>query len=191
MVAGANLPTAAYTYFVTCHGGDKGNSIATIKQILAQKGLQLHYANDVKMPVNSRIMYGRVTDQIELRIANSAKKLTNIAADILAHKNNAANFKPSRILGWISSWISSDAMRKRYTPIINSNTCIQCGICLQVCPVDNIHEKTHQPHIGDQCVQCMTCMHWCPQTAIHFHKRQVKKKQQYHHPQVKWTDIKC
>ncbi len=190
LVEKATFPTAAYTYFVTCHGGDKGNSIPKLKQILAQKGIQLHYGNDVKMPVNSRIMYGRVTNQIEQRIAKSEKKLVHIATDILAQKNNAEKFKRSRILDCVSNWVSSDAMRARYTPIIDTEACVQCGICQQVCPVDNIYTKTHQPLIGDQCVQCMTCMHWCPQTAIHYPSRQVKMKQQYHHPQVKWTDIK-
>ncbi len=185
-----NFPSASYFYIVVCHGGDKGNAVFSLKAILEQKGCSLTYASDIKMPTNSRIMYGMVTDQIEKRISASKVGIEKIANDINARNINVRQVRENKFLTFMARFVNRESIQKRFTPVIDNVICINCGICLKVCPVKNIQIKGDFPFVYENCVQCMTCMHWCPQTAIHFEKRRVKKKQQYHHPEFKWTDIK-
>jgi ferredoxin len=44
--------------------------------------------------------------------------------------------------------------------------CEGCGLCAQLCPVDNVEMRDGRPCFGDQCVLCIRCLHACPQEAI-------------------------
>jgi len=44
--------------------------------------------------------------------------------------------------------------------------CNGCGICIRLCPADNIRMIEGQPQWGDNCFGCMGCYHWCPENAV-------------------------
>lgn len=47
------------------------------------------------------------------------------------------------------------------------DSCIGCGKCINICPVNAIWLETPSPiHIGDNCVFCGKCVPTCPVTAI-------------------------
>ncbi len=184
------IKDSSWFFAIIGHGGDKGNALYSLNQILLTKGCELSYGEDLLLPVNSRIMYGRVTDKIEERLSASIPKIDEISKDLLSRKHYISKIKKNRLLAWMSRIVEKESVQKRFTPVVDSDLCINCGICIQVCPVGNIIEKDDKAFVEDNCVHCMTCMHWCPQTAIHFNGRKVRKAQQYHHPKVKWTDIK-
>ena len=64
---------------------------------------------------------------------------------------------------------------------VESSRCVKCGICADVCPVDNIRGGLgHEPawlHNGS-CLTCFACYHHCPHHAIEFGQR-TKHKGQY------------
>jgi ferredoxin/flavodoxin len=70
---------------------------------------------------------------------------------------------------------------------VNSR-CTGCGICTQVCPVDNIVYKKGKPEFLHHCEQCFACIHWCPSTAIQFRNYDDPEKH-YHHPGVTLKEI--
>ena len=183
------LKDTSWYFGIIGHGGDKGNALYRLDHILASKGCKLSYGADLLLPVNSRIMYGRVTDKIEERLTASVIKLEEISKQILSRETNTNKIKKNRILSWMTKLGEKEYVQKYVTPVVDPNLCVNCSICIKVCPVDNITEKDGKAFIEDKCVRCMTCMHWCPQTAIHFNNRKVNKAQQYHHPKVKWRDI--
>ncbi len=181
---------SSWFFGIIGHGGDKGNALFSLSQILESKGCKLSFGEDILLPVNSRIMYGRVTDKIEERLSASVPKIDEISGQILAHTANIRKIKNNRFLAWMSKIVEKESIQKRFTPVVDPDLCVNCCICIQVCPVSNIEVKDGKAFIEDKCVRCMTCMHWCPQVAIHFNGKKVNKVQQYHHPNVKWTDIK-
>ncbi len=182
---------SSWFFGIIGHGGDKGNALFSLNQILDSKGCKLSYGMDILLPVNSRIMYGRVTDKIEERLSASIPKIVEISSQILSHTANITKIKNNRFLALMSKMVEKESIQKRVTPVVDPNLCVNCGICIQVCPVSNIVVKDYKAFIENKCVRCITCMHWCPQVAIHFNGRKVDESQQYHHPNVKWTDIKA
>jgi adenylylsulfate reductase, subunit B len=55
-------------------------------------------------------------------------------------------------------------------PIINDKTCIKCGACVDICPVDVYYNSLENeiPAIsyGEDCYYCSACILECPADAI-------------------------
>ena len=66
--------------------------------------------------------------------------------------------------------------------------CNNCGICLKVCPVNNIKIISEKPSWLHRCEQCFACLQWCPQEAIQ-HGKKTTKYPRYHHPEVTLEDM--
>lgn len=66
---------------------------------------------------------------------------------------------------------------------VDSHRCVKCGICANVCPVDDIKGGLgYEPewlHNG-KCLTCFSCYHHCPHHAIEFGKRTQKKGQYFY-----------
>lgn len=178
-----------YIYGIISHGGDKGNALFTLNELLSAQEQKLSYVNDILSPVNSRIMYGMVTDKIEERLNKGLEKLAGIADDILNQINNASELKQKKRFAIINNLVEKPFVKRMFTPVVDSELCVACGICKDVCPAYNISINDGKAFIEDNCVNCITCVHWCPEVAIHFGKRRVQKKQQYHHPEVKLKEV--
>lgn len=177
-----------YSFGIITHGGDRGNAIYSFQDLMKAKGQELNYYNDILMPVNSRIMYGRTTDKIEERTQLAKETVIKIAADISEHKQLSPPRK-NRLMAVMHNMVESEWLRKRMTPVVNTELCTNCGICQRVCPVSNITVKADKAFVENHCEQCTTCLHWCPEVAIHYPKRKVSKEQQYHHPEVRVKDL--
>lgn len=61
------------------------------------------------------------------------------------------------------------------------NNCNGCGICSNVCPVNNIVLKDNKPQWQNHCELCFACMQWCPKQSIQWGKN-TKGVKRYHHP---------
>jgi ferredoxin len=53
--------------------------------------------------------------------------------------------------------------------------CEGCGLCVQLCPVDNVELQDGRACFGDQCVLCIRCLHACSQEAIQIGRVTVGK----------------
>lgn len=82
----------------------------------------------------------------------------------------------SRILGSAFLKLVSD---KKFR--VDSQACVKCGICAEVCPVKDIDgglgKEPRWKHNG-KCLTCFSCYHHCPHHAIAF-GRQTRGKGQY------------
>lgn len=56
--------------------------------------------------------------------------------------------------------------------------CTSCGLCENICPLNNITLKEGQPVWSNHCTQCLACLHRCPVQAIQYGKS-TKSKERY------------
>jgi MinD superfamily P-loop ATPase len=66
--------------------------------------------------------------------------------------------------------------------------CDACGICVKLCPVDNIALAGKKPQWSAHCAGCFACIQWCPKDAIHLGTSNLSIAH-YHHPEVSLADI--
>ncbi|MCI1665752.1 MAG: 4Fe-4S binding protein [Atopobiaceae bacterium] len=53
-------------------------------------------------------------------------------------------------------------------PVIDTDECIACGVCVDACPADvlTLGDEHAEVSDGDSCVACGSCMEACPAGAI-------------------------
>jgi len=69
------------------------------------------------------------------------------------------------------------------------DNCSSCGICEQVCPVNNIILQDGKPEWQHKCQQCLACINFCPEKSIQIGTQTVKTGR-YHHPEITLKQIK-
>ena len=133
---------------------------------------------------------GTLAEQHEL-FALSDKKLDRITMMIQQQKYGKIE-RESRIPCFLSNFVhklflgrTGKAARKFYA----NEHCNSCGICVRVCPTNNIRLADHgRPVWGEDCEQCMACIQWCPEKAIQI-RRVPERYPRYHHPEVSVSEM--
>jgi ferredoxin/flavodoxin len=67
--------------------------------------------------------------------------------------------------------------------------CEGCGLCAQICPVDNVEVRDGHAQFAEQCVLCLRCLHACPQEAIQIGKLTVNKFR-WHGPKGEFKPVR-
>lgn len=65
------------------------------------------------------------------------------------------------------------------TPFYAKASCIGCGKCVSLCPLNNIRLEKGRPAWGSECTHCMACICCCPVKAIEYGKKS-EGKPRYH-----------
>ncbi|MDP4094316.1 MAG: EFR1 family ferrodoxin [Bacillota bacterium] len=69
-----------------------------------------------------------------------------------------------------------------------TDDCDMCGICVDVCPRDNLKLTQNKLTWGENCDYCLACLHWCPKSAIQ-NGEITPKSRRHHHPDISISDI--
>ena len=69
-----------------------------------------------------------------------------------------------------------------------SDACIGCGICVTVCPRNNIQLVAGKPSFGPNCIGCLSCVQMCPKSAIDIGTI-TKKRERYPNRQINPSEL--
>jgi ferredoxin len=188
------LPTDSYIFSIATHNGDPGHSHFTLDRILRKNGQHLKAGFAILMPGNSITPYDSTnSDEETQRRLQAAPARVDIIADNILEKASLP-------------YDGLDSLRKHQKGIRNmfrhrilyrvpkyfwaTDKCNRCGLCVNICPENNIHLDSNSPKWGTHCQMCQACIHWCPQSAIQNGKDTMNRKR-YHHPDISINDMLC
>ncbi|MDC7224336.1 MAG: EFR1 family ferrodoxin, partial [Spirochaetales bacterium] len=184
-----------YFYGLVTAGGSPGYSLTHLKDVLKKRGRTLHYGDKLILATNymngwyyDRIMpdvrtlekrWAEVTPFCEKALHHIKEKKVHPFKDSYKEYVLPRLLTPARYLKDTRQWDREFRI---------SGDCIDCGICKQVCPVDNIKMKEKGPIFLGNCQRCMACIQFCPQQAFSI-KGKPMNKQHYSHPEVTVQDL--
>jgi len=158
-----------YATVISVSGGgeitpNRGCRYRVIKE-LGKKGFRVVYEEMIVMPANCY----KISDDLFKCLLNvMPKKVNRIVNDLLSGivrriKPGLFNVVCAYIVGNMLSKYGCKSFAKGLT---TKDTCNKCGLCVKICPRDNISMVNNKIIFGEDCVLCMRCIYACPNKAI-------------------------
>lgn len=173
-----------YIFAVTnCSLADKGG-LASISGALVSKGQSLSLGEVIQVHGNCVPLPEFIEQKKVQKIPSKLKQIaTRIGQREISYKGKIAEVTPT--------FVSEVRDKLDYmTKFKVTSNCTGCGLCTQVCPLDNIQVVDERPIHGTNCTECWACFHWCPQKAMRSNVFGLKNRKRYHNPKVTLMDIK-
>ncbi len=164
----------AFVYAVATMGEFAGDAVR-----LLGKSIALDSGYTVKMPANYILMYNRESDKsIAAKIAEARKLIPQIGEGIRAKRREFRLRRgpcPALISALVAPLFSRFARDRKFAA---DNRCTGCGLCVKLCPLDNITLENGRPVWHGDCMQCVACIQNCPARAIDY-GRATRRRLQY------------
>lgn len=185
-----NIPKALYIFCVVTRAYTKGSVLSEIDKILLNQGKRLDYGKYISFP-DSYIRWAGASDEVaqEKLFSESKKQLTNIKKEITDNKRHID--KEGIILKASSYTVNSfwkSTLKSKNKTFKTSDDCIQCGVCVKVCPSQNIELDGKLIKWKEKCQDCMACVQSCPKKAIYF-SRKTKGRRRYRNPNISIEEL--
>lgn len=169
---------------VTC-GDNGGYADQVFAQQLQEIGLTLQAVYCFIMPntyINMSFMGTDTPEEAEHKIVIAKNHLPDVIQNIRGNRpemelkrGSLPKLKTYFIGKNFYKWVSDK-------PFHSTASCISCGKCVTVCPLQNISMENSRPKWNGKCTNCDACYHYCPTHAIQFGKAS-KGMGQYHFPE--------
>lgn len=162
--------TTDYFFFIYTYGMGYAEGFTHVAVAAERAGLPLCYINAVQM-VDNYIPYFDMREQIDTLPAKDVEgQVGKIVKDIRERKILKPQVTETN-LREMEKWTRNHAAKilKKDTALgytVHEN-CVRCGICVRVCPANNITLTEDGVRFSDHCEVCYACLHNCPQHAIH------------------------
>jgi len=164
-------------WFVFCsHGSVMGQTLISMKECLEKKGIKVigshHTYSDGTIPFYP---YPTVTtghpDDREFEEAFEFGSSIVKCSRAVSRGDMSCVEDPKPVP---EEWIAPEAemlnldFMKQVMPrlSINTDTCAECGDCVDACPVDGIDIEADPPRIQEPCIYCWNCAKICPTCSI-------------------------
>lgn len=186
------IDNSNYTFAIVTRAGDAdGVPLIQLEKVLREKSKNLSAGYFIQMPDNFILNSVPITeDQAKILYEKAIVEIKKIAKDI---ENSIKNLdleineeKLNRIERGNLRFHKN--VNKGDTAFFADENCNSCGICEDICPVDNIILFEGKPQWQHKCEQCLACINYCPTQSIQFGKN-TKNKKRYHHPEITVKDL--
>lgn len=183
------IPRKSYIFVVITKGVPfVGGGLRQIQSLLKKKGNHLSAGFYILMVENYIPMFEICSEMKQQKLFKKAEnKIIKIAKII---KNKKKRIERS-LLDPLAPFIYNPWIQKIHTLDKNffiEGQCTSCGICKNICPVNNIIMIDSKPIWQNRCQQCFACLHFCPERVIQWSKKTIERRR-YHHPDITIRDI--
>ena len=173
-----------YCFGVVTIGGNQGRALKQMSEALNAKGITLNYAQTVIMPDN---FFGIPQEKRVEQLKAAEPVIAKIAEEVAEAKADVTSVKEAmlwKLFGTSASWWYLKNRLKFEEMTVDATKCISCGICAEVCQMENITIVDGNPTFGNNCASCLGCFHWCPQSAISAGKLTLDNNKRYVNPNI-------
>jgi ferredoxin/flavodoxin len=176
----------AYYYSITTYGGNVGNAIYQIRELMLKKhSIRINYGQKLQMFSNYVVMY-EMSEKVDEITKRSREKLVPVIDSIKKQQKNNVS-KITKPFGIVNARFLKTVSLMDSNFMVDDN-CTACGVCQEVCPVKNIEMQNGKPLYMHNCEQCLACIQFCPQKAINY-KDATKKRRRYTHPDISYREL--
>ena len=173
-----------YCFGVVTMGGNQGRALKQMSDALAVKKITLNYAQAVLMPDN---FFGIPLEKRLEELKAAEPVIAKFAEEVAEGKADVASVKEAmlwKLFGTSASWWYLKNRLKFEEMTVDATKCVRCGICAEVCQMENITMVDGKPAFGNNCASCLGCFHWCPQSAISAGKLALDNNKRYVNPNI-------
>ncbi|MCL2420511.1 MAG: EFR1 family ferrodoxin [Defluviitaleaceae bacterium] len=147
-----------------------GDGSRKFAMLFPKSHIDMIYAEHFFMPnnMNDILLLPVVGDKgIEKSVVRAERKMESVCRDI---KNGIVKKRGFSILGRILGWpqaVFMDATERRANKAVSVDSdCTQCGLCIDICPMDNFVMEKGMVRHNHNCTMCYRCINVCPEQAI-------------------------
>lgn len=170
------IEEGAYCFAVCTCGDEAGYAMK-----LLDKKMHFNAMWSVIMPNNYIVMFDVDSNELAKHKVKEAKlRIEKISEAVNAKRYEFDVFEgsmPKYRSTVIGELFNKTSMSDK--PFYSEDTCIGCGTCVKVCPLENIELKKGRPVWLGHCQKCMACIHRCPVQALQ-HGSSTKKRGRYY-----------
>ena len=186
------LAKSNYFFAVITSAGDINNTpLQQIETILNTKSKTLSAGFYVSMPNNYIIGFDVHSEARQKEFFEEAiKTVETIHKTVEKNESNLGKeiFEKRRIKSEKFNKDFRDSVYESDKSFYAEESCTSCGICANICPVNNIVLVEDKPQWQHKCQQCLACINFCPEKCIQIGDKTLKT-QRYHHPEITVKDI--
>ncbi|MDD5728424.1 MAG: EFR1 family ferrodoxin [Victivallales bacterium] len=186
------VPEEAYVFAVSDYAGAGGAAaLKLLRAELRRKDIVLRAGFGFVMPSNYLPFGGADSLEKQDKLFTDAAAEIKDVARIIRQRPERYFYKksllPRFLVRLMHGFFLRDLPKEAGKFYVNAN-CTSCGLCVKLCPTDNIKLHEGRPVWGENCEQCFACLQWCPETAIH--RRGVpEERAHYHNPNLTANDL--
>lgn len=173
-----NFKVSRDFYVVMDYGDSSGNAYKYIKEDIEELGLNFRGLYGIRMPENYVMLFDLEADEVNRRIiGESTREIDKISTYI--KKRETFPKKRVGLLGKLQSALINPIFFKfivKDRDFYATDKCISCGLCEEVCVLNNISYKEGKPVWNGKCTHCSACISKCPVAAIEYGKKTQGKK---------------
>lgn len=168
-------------YIVATMGSHAGQAGKYCQKLIIRSGMEYMGFAGICMPDNYLVSFPMMGKEEAIdRIRESIPRIYHVAERICYQKNLQETDKKKAGDPFLSGAVNQafNYFMTGNTHFTISDDCIQCGICVRKCPVNNIVLNDGKISFRKNCMFCLGCIHHCPVHAIDY-KGKVKKNGYY------------
>lgn len=171
-------------YFVMTCGFGTGDAARYLKKLCRDKGLEYRGLASIVMPHNYVLLFRTPAEAEAEAIVRRAEPRITAAADRIRDGKPLPE-EGASVVGMAESVVFNPIFRALFISargFYATDACTSCGVCEELCPVNNIRLSDGKPQWGKECVHCMACIGGCPEGAVEYGSRTKGKRKYY------WTE---